>query len=96
MARFWYVRLTLPFLQFELTEQVREGLDQVTNRYRNKRVRYAQNSRSTFEWTINLNWTRAQRISLFFQEVADRKRQIYRRPYRGKSKRYKPIELLFD
>jgi len=52
--------------------------------------------RSLYDWTIHLNWTREQRISLFFQEVADRKRMIYKKPYHGPSPKYRPNDLLFD
>ena len=58
--------------------------------------RISRRSTSTFEWDIKLNLTRIQRISMYFQEIADIKRLIYRRPYRGPSKVYKESDLLFD
>lgn len=69
---------------------MRERLDQVTNRYKNKRLRYAQNKARKGISNFTLNWTEAERIALYFMEISEIKRLLYRRPSRDGTTVFKP------
>ena len=61
----------------------------MTNRYKNKRAKYAQNKESFDILSYSTRWTETERLFLYCLEISAIKKILYRRPYRGKTTAFK-------
>ncbi len=62
----------------------------MTNRYKNKRLRYAQNQKDDFDISsYSFRWTEQERIALVFLEISAIKNLLYQTPFKGATPVYK-------